>query len=192
MNKNLFYLLISGITGVSAAVALISNVGVDALRFRTLRADSNPFLLTLDNNNAKVTRSDFGEATVTYGDESKATQIHYSSAKKLDNGLCVLANGATIEKANNAPSKSLSAFEASGTGTLEIKTSFDGNYTNEPYVYNYTLGQDQIDIVGNYFKITAVNGDAEINSIHISYDWLKISSMLSFTQIQFLQKIALQ
>ena len=190
MNKNLFYSLISGITGVSVAVALISNVGVDALRFRALRADSNPFLLTLDNNNAAVTNDVFSEATVTYGDESKATQIHYSSAKKLDGGLCVLANGATIEKAYNEPSKGLSTFQATGTGTLEIKTSFDANWTEaydekvgffvRPYVYKYTLGQQGlINIVGNYFKITAVNGDANINSLQFGYDCNAEDSLLS-------------
>lgn len=188
MNKNFFYLLISGITGVSVAVALISNVGVDALRFGALRADYSVTLL-LDKDHAAVANTDFGEATVKYGDSSKATQIHYSSAKKLDNGLCVLANGATIQKANNAPSKGLSSFEASGTGTLEIKTSFDANWTDDydpvvgfvvrPYVYKYTLGQGLINIVGNYFKITAVNGDANINSIRFGYDCNVEDSLLS-------------
>ena len=172
MNKNLFYLLISGITGVSAAVALISNVGVDALRFRALRADSNPFLLTLDNNNAAVTNDDFSETTVTYGDASKATQILYSSAKKLDNGLCILANGATIQKANSAPSYGLSTFAASGEGELEIKTYFnDPNGVESPYIYNYTLGENErtTQIVGNYFVVKAVGGDANIKTLKFGY-----------------------
>ena len=155
MNRKIFSLLITGLTGVSVAGAVIStNVGVDALKFGALRADNSVTLL-LDEDHAAVTSADFGETTVDWGTPDKSTRIYYSSAKSYDGGVCVLANGATIKKANNAPSYGLSTFAASGAGELEIKTYFnDSNASESTYVYNYTLGENEITayIVGNYFE----------------------------------------
>ena len=173
MNRKIFSLLITGLTGVSVAGAVIStNVGVDALKFGALRADNSVTLL-LDKDNAAVTRDDFGETTIDWGTSDKSTRIYYSNAKSYDGGVCELANGATIKKANNAPSYGLSTFAASGAGELEIKTYFnDPNASESTYVYNYTLGENEITayIVGNYFEVKAVGGNANIKTLKFGYD----------------------
>lgn len=168
-----------------AGGAVVISQSMEGINFNLLNADGNAnvTILTLSSENMHGSVPDtvqsFAPYVATWGNADKNTKITYSSAKYLEGGVCTLEENATIQKLDGSgldtPSNGLKTFKATGEGELEIKTYFNNPNVDsgeEPYTYNFTLDANEstAEIVGNYFVVRAVGGNADINTLKFEYD----------------------
>ncbi len=166
MNKKISILTslsISSVLFITGALALSNNSNL-IFNVGGVNGDISDYTVTLDNSNAYTSGTN---KDITTSSGSWTINFAYTNASASSTGHVVLNDGGTINNTSLVKSINYLCATYSGSGSLKVKTSFDGtsfgSYWDVTSGYAYALPSNP------YYVSFLASGTVDINSIVLQY-----------------------